>query len=133
AAESQETSIVEFGSLDDDPLPGPRVTRIDAAVTRQHESPSHDVLTRLDAIQRHVSLANCDEFDPLALQESELELSFEGPQQPFGGVFEEEEVGISRYASLEAQTLRGAPRVSSSEGRAIATLMGTATPARRRL
>lgn len=133
-AESKETSIIEFGSLDDDePLPSARVTRIDAPVARHHESPSHDVLTRIDAIQRQVALANSDDFNPLSLQESELELSFEGPQHPFGGVFEEEEVVIDRYASLEAQTLRGAPRVSSSEGRAIATLMGTATPARRRL
>jgi type II secretory pathway predicted ATPase ExeA len=131
----EASSIIEFGALDDLPSKPERVTRFDGP-TR-----SRDPLAQLDAIERHLnaaqqegfSVAQQEGFAPLSVQASEIELEFSGPLHPFGGVFTEEEVVIDRYASLEAQTLRNRPRVSSSEGRAIATLMGAVAPARRQL
>lgn len=126
-SEHEAGSVIEFGALDDLPAPSDRVTRFDSP-----SRPRHDPLSQLDAIERHIAAAN-DDFDPLSLQSSELELTFESPAALFGEAFEEEEILIDRYASLEAQSLRNRPRVSSSEGRAIATLLGSASPARRQL
>jgi type II secretory pathway predicted ATPase ExeA len=124
--EDEDASIIEFGALDDLPDPSDRITRVDAPVR------SSDPLSQLESIERHIIAAQNDNFDPLAAHPSEVELVFNNPLQPFGGVFTEEEVVIDRYASLEAQALKNRPRVSSSEGRAIATLMG-AKPARQQL
>lgn len=137
AASQQATSassVIEFGTLDDLPEPQERITRFDGAKPRRGDAkPSLDPLSQIDAIERHIAEANEDDFSPLSLQPSEVELRFSSPAQPFGGVFDEEEVLIDRYASLEATTLHNRPRVSSSEGRAIATLMGATSPARQQL
>lgn len=44
---------------------------------------------------------------------------------PFGGLFDEEEVVIDRYAELDAEFLRDAPRVRSSEGLEIAAVLAS--------
>jgi type II secretory pathway predicted ATPase ExeA len=119
-----QSSVVEFGALDELPATD-RVTRIDAGRS------SRDPLAQLDAIERQIADANREDFEPLSLQEAELELSFHS--LPFNESFEEEEVVIDRYASLESRTMLHRPRVSSSEGRAIAALMGITAPARQQL
>jgi type II secretory pathway predicted ATPase ExeA len=125
--QSSEPSIIEFGSLDEAPTPSERVTRFDAARM------SRDPLSQLDAIERHVAAAQENEFDPLSLEEPEVELTFHSLLAPFAESYEEEEVVIDRYASLEARALPARSRVSSSEGRAIAALMGITSPGRRQL
>lgn len=117
-------SIVEFGELDELPAEPSKITRFDAPITRR----SHDPLEKLAEIERHLETVVNDDassFEPLGMYQPEVEMVFAAPQHPFGGSFEEEEVVIDRYASLEAQTLRSRPHVTSREGREIATLMGT--------
>lgn len=62
------------------------------------------------------------EFSPLAATGTEVEVTFRYPD-PFGQGFEEEEVVIDRYASLEAAALRNRPRVHSEEGRELAVAL----------
>lgn len=119
---SAADSIVEFGELEEaEPLqsnPG-RVTRIDAPAASERKA-----FEQLDVVETHLAAAIADEYSPLAMQPSEVEITFQGPQHPFGDVFEEEEVVIDRYASLEAQAMLHRPHVSSREGREIAAMMG---------
>ena len=49
-------------------------------------------------------------------------LVFPAGSDPFGGIWEEEEVVIDRYASLESQAVSHRPRVKSEEGREIGQL-----------
>lgn len=55
----------------------------------------------------------------------EIELYFHGPHDPFADVFEEEEIVIDRYASLEDSAGRQRVRVSSPEGREIAAVFAS--------
>lgn len=134
---AERGSIVEFGALDDAPAAATKFTRFDAPSARGKRDP----LSQLDEIERQIAAANDDgdahdldrDFQPVGMYQPEVELSFAGPQQPFGGVFDEEEVVIDRYASLESQTLRSRPQVSSREGREIAALLGTTSTARQKL
>ena len=59
-----------------------------------------------------------EEFNPVPASATEVELFFHGPHDPFGGAWDEEEVVLDRYASLQDTALRS-QRVMSDEGRAI--------------
>ncbi|HTN77314.1 MAG TPA: AAA family ATPase [Pirellulaceae bacterium] len=135
AAEASGDSIVEFGELDElPPRDQNKVNRFDAPVARRRRE--FDPLAQLEAIERQVAAAANDEFDdfePVGMFQPEAELTFAAPLHPFGGVYDEEEVVIDRYASLEAQTLRSRPQVTSREGREIAALMGTTATTRSKL
>ncbi len=128
-AETSGGSIVEFGALDDGPTAGTKFTRFDAPIARA----KHDPFAALDEIDRQITAADEEDFRPLSQFQPEVELTFAGPQQPFGGVFDEEEVVIDRYASLEAQMLRTRPQVTSREGREIAAMLGTTATVRQKL
>jgi hypothetical protein len=65
-----------------------------------------------------VSAQISDDFSPAPENGTEVELFFHGAHDPFGSHWEEEEVVIDRYASLEDAALRSR-RVTSDEGRAI--------------
>jgi hypothetical protein len=74
-----------------------------------------------------------EDFSPVAANGTEVELIFHSAHDPFGGHWEEEEVVIDRYASLDDAALRKGHRVTSAPGRefgaAIAAAMAPATGA----
>ena len=59
------------------------------------------------------------EFSPAAESGTEVELIFHEAHDPFGSHWDEEEVVIDRYASLEDAKLRNQLRTTSSEGQEI--------------
>jgi type II secretory pathway predicted ATPase ExeA len=69
-----------------------------------------------------------EDFSPLAGSTTEVELAFHTAHDPFGGEFDEEEVIIDRYASLEARASPNRSRVESLEGR----ILGEALRAKER-
>lgn len=110
------SSIVEFGALEDDTV---------------QSAQTHGAFARLDDLEEKIARLADEDFVSLSVGDDRDAVVVE--PSPFGEEFEEEEVLIDRYASLEARVLHNRPRVSSSEGRAIAALMGTAAAPRRAL
>ncbi len=76
----------------------------------------------LDQIERQLRELE-DDFQPAGSIGPEIELLFDGPANPFNEVFEDEEIVIDRYASLEADLFADRPLVNSSEGRELADLL----------
>jgi type II secretory pathway predicted ATPase ExeA len=86
---------------------------------------------RLDEISRRIEMLRTDEpvefsqgvtaddFSPAAGSGTEVELVFHSAHDPFGSHWDEEEVVIDRYASLEDAALRKGQRVTSDEGRKV--------------
>jgi type II secretory pathway predicted ATPase ExeA len=72
-----------------------------------------------------------DDFNPAAESETEVELFFHGAHDPFGGQWDEEEVILDRYASLQDTVLRR-QRVTSDEGQAIGAAITAALVSRRK-
>ena len=130
-------NVIEFGNLSDDS------TDEEAAELTQDQDESAEqgsFSSRTIAFEPHldaaasaeVHLAEIDrglrtiaradgmdgDFDPATDEMTEVELVFQQPD-PFGSNWDEEEVVIDRYASLEAESLARRPRVRSSEGRQI--------------
>ena len=66
-----------------------------------------------------------DDFSPAAEGGTEVELLFHGAHDPFGGHWEEEEVVVDRYASLEDAVLRS-QHMTSGAGRAIGAAVSAA-------
>ena len=64
-----------------------------------------------------------EDFQPVGSIGPEVELSFPELAHPFQERFEEEEIVIDRYASLESETLRHRPRVKSLEGSELGRLL----------
>lgn len=128
APKAADRGIIEFGQLDEaEPVAGTigPTTLHDAA-----KSTAHAALAQLETITH--SLAQCDEpaaetvattagapeeFVPSAAS-TEVELFFDPGHDPFGGHWEEEEIVIDHYASLEHAALP-AQRVVSDEGRTL--------------
>ena len=69
-----------------------------------------------------------DDFSPAEASGTEVELIFHGAHDPFGGHWEEEEVVIDRYASLEDQAVRNRQRATTDEGKAIGAAVTAALP-----
>jgi hypothetical protein len=123
--------IVEFGQLGDEP-----------AVAGSIGPPTADMaMASLDAISRTLDTLSgdqtgegiitgtaVDDFSPAAASGTEVELIFHAAHDPFGGQWEEEEVVIDRYASLEDAALRGR-RVTSDAGRALGAAVSAAASA----
>jgi type II secretory pathway predicted ATPase ExeA len=121
--------IVEFGQLGDAPAivagtVGPDMA--DAAVANLDS-----ISRKLDSLQndgRPAAPARSQiagDFSPAQESNTEVELFFHGAHDPFGNHWEEEEVVIDRYASLEDAALRSR-RVTSDEGRAIGAAVSAA-------
>jgi type II secretory pathway predicted ATPase ExeA len=137
AAAESTGSIIEFGELNDAETLEPGL---------QVMAPLPDVLTSsaatsatqlLDQIDDEIASLDLPEgellremnrnqfgsdFSPLTAGNTEVEVTFHYPD-PFGQGFEEEEVVIDRYASLEAAAFRNRPRVRSEEGRELAVAL----------
>ena len=111
-------AVVEFAPLDempDDsaaiPFPTPRTPYPPQAPDEQLE-------------QIEQQLAELDEdFQPAGSIGPEIELVFNENSDPFGEAFDEEEVVIDRYASLEADLFAERPAVNSREGQELSHLL----------
>jgi type II secretory pathway predicted ATPase ExeA len=134
AARGGGAGIVEFGQLGDQPqaVAGSTVPSAgDSAVAKL------DVISRtIDTLKRESSAAGivtgmaADDFSPGQFVPgqaggTEVELFLHPSHDPFGGQWEEEEVVIDRYATLEDAALRGR-RVTSEEGRALGAAVSAA-------
>lgn len=106
--ESHEPNgAIEFGNLaDEDDL-----STGSTAVSWLAESPAHSTAAASDGF-RPAGIIGPQGGDVLAT-----------PRNPFAEEFDEEEVVIDRYASLDAAGFRGHPQVHSSEGRILAALL----------
>lgn len=127
----EQSEVIEFGQLSDEH------DSFDDKDTKGQEEmivESFDPADQLDRIQRDVAFAIDDvssvvkpdqpndimagsQFEPLVGQGPEVELVFHASHDPFGHPFEEEEVVVDRYATLDADTLKNHPKVSSEESR----------------
>lgn len=132
--------VVEFGQLGDaDDRPA-------AAAAQRRPRLGEAAVARLDAIHRTIdSLADdepregiitgtaADDFSPALESGTEVDLVFHNAHDPFGSHWEEEEVVIDRYASLEDAAIRNRKHATSAEGRAIgaavSAALDTLTPA----
>jgi hypothetical protein len=125
-AAAAESGIIEFGQLADDAAARPVAGTIGPTV-------GDAAFARLDEVEQHVreidSAAGGDEFSPVVASGTEVELIFHEAHDPFGSHWDEEEVVIDRYASLEDKSLRNRQRVTSSEGQMIGALVTAALDA----
>ncbi len=121
--------IVEFGQLGDVPTIvagsiGPGVADVAVAnldsISRTLAG-LHDDKVSAGATSPRIA----DDFSPAREDGTEVELFFHGAHDPFGSHWEEEEVVIDRYASLEDAALRSR-RVTSDEGRAMGAAVSAA-------
>jgi hypothetical protein len=131
-AAAESGSIIEFGQLADDAAPRAVAGTIGPSV-------GEAALAQLDQVHRQVHLLQAEsgfhaaeatdeesEFSPAAESGTEVELIFHEAHDPFGSHWDEEEVVIDRYASLEDASLRSRGRATSDEGREIEELVAAA-------
>jgi type II secretory pathway predicted ATPase ExeA len=110
-------AIVEFAALDDGPDElAPIPFRPATAAVR----PSAE--KQLDEIEHQLSELE-DDFQPAGSIGPEVELVFHRSSDPFGEAFDEEEVVLDRYASLEANLFDSLPHVQSREGGELSSLL----------
>lgn len=126
-------SIIEFGELDEGlnepglqsaPLPDMLSSNAADSATMLLDQ-IEDEIASLDLpageLDRDLNRNRyATDFAAIAAKGTEIELSF---KDPFGQGFEDEEVVIDRYASLEAAAMRNRPRVQSTEGHEIAVAL----------
>ncbi len=98
-------NLIEFGSLEDDTLEPvaefPKVVRF------------HEEVAEIDE----------EEFIPEAIEEPEVELTFQNATNPFEEKFEKEEIVLDRFASLGDQEFSGFRRVVSPRNSEIAAFL----------
>lgn len=119
------SGIIEFGPLD-----GGSIDVI-----------APDPIAQLDSIEYQLqqvgeplpapAIAN-DDFEPIATREPEVTIDFRAARDPFAEDFDEEEVVIDRYATLESGNF-SRPYVATEEGRQLAALFPATAPAKPQL
>jgi len=115
-----ETSrVVEFAALDDLAEEGPNAIPFRSSFEEKAPVATEE---NLDQIERQLRELD-DDFHPAGSIGPEIELRFDGVANPFGEVFEDEEIVIDRYASLEADLFADRPLVNSVEGRELSDLL----------
>lgn len=113
---------IEFGKLEDaDDAPDAIPFRSPSDLSDYEATPAE----KIERIQAQLASID-DEFLPAGSIGPEVELVFHHTIDPFGERFEEEEVVLDRYASLD-QVFTGRPTVSSREGRDLSELLGSCT------
>lgn len=132
--------IIEFGQLHD---PEPLAGSISPSTPSEGGSVAQVAMAQLEAITEGLQQCQQASSDPsLQLTASssgdfvpssitEVELFFDPGHDPFGGHWEEEEIVLDRYASLEQASLPSRRVVSSAGqalGAAIAAHLGVAAP-----
>jgi type II secretory pathway predicted ATPase ExeA len=107
-----ESTAIEFGSLDDDALHGEFAQ--DEATPESIAIPVADVQAdaQFDAIESNLAQLE-EDFTPAGTIGPEVELIFHEAHDPFSEPFEEEEVVIDQYASLDADVLRQRTKVTN--------------------
>ncbi len=118
SASEERPAVVEFAPLDDlpdetaaIPFPARRAPHMAAAPDEQ-----------LDRIERQLAAID-EDFQPAGSIGPQVELVFSQSLDPFGEAFDEEEVVIDRYASLEANVFAQRPMVRSQEGHDLGQLL----------
>jgi hypothetical protein len=118
--------VIEFGQLVDEP---------GKSVVAGTIGPSlgDAAIASIDTIGQSLQSLDAPEgdaadFSPAADSGTEVELIFHEAHDPFGSPWEEEEVVIDRYASLEDAALRNRERTTSDEGRAISAAVSAVLP-----
>jgi hypothetical protein len=117
-----QADIIEFGALDEPVRQSAEVAAsAEAQLDRIDQGVASIEFGALDDEEAPVHLHRpaADDFRPVDPSATEVELTFPTQADVFGGQWEEEEVVIDRYASLEAQSVSRRPRVRSDEGRKI--------------
>jgi type II secretory pathway predicted ATPase ExeA len=124
-------ATIEFGQLDE---PRPVAGSIGPS-TADAASASLEAISRtVEALASEPNGAGvitgtaADDFSPAALSGTEVELIFHAAHDPFGNNWEEEEIVIDRYASLDDAAVRST-RVTSETGRALGAAVSAATTA----
>jgi type II secretory pathway predicted ATPase ExeA len=110
---------VEFAPLDDSLEDGPNALPFRASFETKPTAEAEQNLNQIEQQLRELD----EDFQPAGSIGPEIELRFDGIADPFGEIFEEEEVVLDRYASLEANLFADRPLVSSSEGRELGDLL----------
>ena len=126
-------STVEFGKLEDSTDEAPEAIPFRSSIdTREFASAAP--AEKIERIQEQLAAID-DEFQPAGSIGPEVDLIFRETIDPFGEKFEEEEVVLDRFASLD-NVFSHRPVVSSREGREISDLLApfttTAETAQRR-
>jgi len=128
--EAQDGSIIEFGTLDeedseDEPAAVPFRPLAAATVSPLPEPDLLDTLEpdiQVEEIQTQLAAIESD-FHPLSTHVTTVDVVYPPAEHPFQEAFEEEEVVVDRYASLEASTFHNRPQVRSREGQELARLL----------
>ncbi len=116
-AAPHSAGIVEFGQLDGDQRPA---SVADASLARLDAIDQGLDLLRSDApAEGIVSGTAADDFSPADASGTEVELIFHSAHDPFGGQWDQEEVVIDRFASLEDAALRNRRRTTSAAAQAM--------------
>lgn len=136
-----ESTVVEFGQLADEDTVHRTSHSKESTGPISTKATSLDPTARLDEIEellgqsQRMFVTPAGSLDGFADEDfqpfsgvPEVELIFHDAHNPFGQHFEEEEVVIDRYASLESAGRRMVTRVSSDEGREIAAALSTLAP-----
>lgn len=116
ATTGRDENFIEFGGLDD-ALASPLVETRPAAVAE-----SADATLLLRQIDEHIHEFEQD-FEPVQASATPQPLEAYRTPDPFGERFEEEEVLIDRYASLDLAMLDRHAQVFSQEGRQLSALL----------
>jgi type II secretory pathway predicted ATPase ExeA len=131
--------MIEFGQLTEAPPEGTENNRqrtgqeLGNAAVASLESISRTIDTlSLESLTAEIRMGDgLEDFNPAAVNGTEVELFFHGAHDPFGGEWDEEQVVLDRYASLQDTALRS-QRVMSDEGRAIRAAITAALDGRSR-
>jgi type II secretory pathway predicted ATPase ExeA len=129
ASGGNTSGSVEFGELND--LPATNTTSNIHSLANVAVASLDGISRTLDSLQTDYPqdtlqlTPHSNEFTPSANSGTEVELFFHGSHDPFGGRWDEEEVVIDRYATLEDAALRRR-RVTTAEGRALSAAVSAA-------
>jgi hypothetical protein len=126
AASGNSPGVVEFGQLDGEPRPAAALA--DESLARLEAIDQGLELMRSDGSPEGVvSGTAADDFSPADASGTEVELIFHSAHDPFGGQWDQEEVVIDRFASLDDAALHNRRRATSAEAQAIGAAVTSAT------
>jgi len=141
-----ESGVIEFGQLSDvvSEEAEDRGRRTESGRRELESDLTVSAMASLDSISRSIDTLNIEtlgyeapagdgleEFNPAMVNGTEVELFFHGAHDPFGGQWEQEEVVLDRYASLQDTALRR-QRVTSHEGQALGAAITAALESNRK-
>lgn len=125
AALGETADIIEFGQLDLDAaddlpaaVPFPTASSKGPTIAQPRESD----------LENAVEFASADDdFEPIGSIQPEVELTFQSLSTPFHS-FDEEEVVLDRYTSIERDALANRPLVRSAESQEIGAMLPSTSP-----